>query len=365
MILKQTITKITKMKRLILKPLLLLTLLLLFSCQETEVTNIVHSDGSITRKIVIKDTDGGNFKPEFYKVPFDSTWKISDTIEIAENNDTTWIRTAEKFFRDVDELNLEYKNDKGANRQTSREARFSKKFHWFNTIYTFSEDIESNFKHGYPIEDYLSEKELEYFYLPENILEERKMGSDSINARQIADSVELKSEKWMFMSCIAEWEYIFQSIAEKNGKWNDSLEFLKAQDSLIYSLIEKAENDSGSNYFFDSKDIILRKIFGDELFVTLKPEIDSSMVKFEELFAVVTDFSEYSVRTIMPGKLVCTKGFIDTNGEILWPVKMEYFLTQPYHMWAESKTSNTWAWVVSGVFLGFVFLGLIVRFFKK
>ncbi len=352
------------MKRFILKPALLMTMILLFSCQDTEVTNIVHSDGSVTRKIVIKDSDGNNFEPEFYKVPFDSTWKISDTIEIGENKDTTWIRTAEKFFRNVDELNLEYKNDKGANRETRREARFDKKFHWFNTIYTFSEDIEPSFKHGYPIGDYLSEKELEYFYLPENILEERKMGPDSILVRQIADSVETKTEKWMFMSCIAEWEIIFQSIAEKNGKWNDSLEFLKEQDSLIYSFIEKSENDSGSAYFFDAKDIIARKVFGDELFVALRPEIDSSLAKFEELFSVITEFSRYSVRTIMPGKLVGTKGFIDANGEILWPVKMEYFLTRPYQMWAESKTSNTWAWVVSGVFLGFVFIGLIIKSFR-
>ena len=34
-------------------------------------------------------------------------------------------------------------------------------------------------------------------------------------------------------------------------------------------------------------------------------------------------------------------------------------------MWAESKTPNAWAWIVSGFFLGFVITGVIVRVIKK
>jgi hypothetical protein len=50
---------------------------------------------------------------------------------------------------------------------------------------------------------------------------------------------------------------------------------------------------------------------------------------------------------------------------LLWPIKSDYFLSEPYEMWAESKIPNTWAWIVSGLFLAFVVTGVIVRVIKK
>ena len=67
----------------------------------------------------------------------------------------------------------------------------------------------------------------------------------------------------------------------------------------------------------------------------------------------------------MPGKLTGTNGFIDSSKVLLWPVKSDYFLTEPYEMWAESKIPNTWAWIVSGLFLLFVLTGVIIRIIKK
>ena len=34
-------------------------------------------------------------------------------------------------------------------------------------------------------------------------------------------------------------------------------------------------------------------------------------------------------------------------------------------MWAESKETNKWAWIVTGIFLLFVFAGIIFRTIKK
>jgi hypothetical protein len=62
----------------------------------------------------------------------------------------------------------------------------------------------------------------------------------------------------------------------------------------------------------------------------------------------------------MPGKIIGTNGFIDSSSVLLWPVKSDYFLTQTYEMYAESKIPNIWAWVVSGLFLVFVLAGVIV-----
>jgi hypothetical protein len=349
------------MKTIRLKSVLATVLLLLFSCIETTVTNIVHPDGSVTRRIVIKDPESKNFDPENYRVPFDSTWNITDSIEVSENGDTTWIRTAEKLFKNVDEINAEYKNDKGSNKDFKREARFRKKFHWFNTIYVFSENIEPIYSYGYPIKQFLSETELEYFYLPENILRERLEGPDSTVVKQITDSVEVKSEKWMFMSNIAEWKEEFRKLAQNHEQLDSCSKLLQDNDPEIYSFLENAfalKSDSDMDTVFAET---FKNILGEDIYMVLKPELDSSVHIIEERLSKAFLFSAYSTQAMMPGKLTATNGYIDKDGLILWPVKMEYFLTRPHEMWAESKSPNTWAWVVSGVFVGFVGVGVVLR----
>ena len=67
----------------------------------------------------------------------------------------------------------------------------------------------------------------------------------------------------------------------------------------------------------------------------------------------------------MPGELIGTNGFIDSSQVLMWHVKSDFFMTEPYQMWAESKTSNLWAWIITGVFLLFVATGLLIKVFRK
>ena len=80
---------------------------------------------------------------------------------------------------------------------------------------------------------------------------------------------------------------------------------------------------------------------------------------------IFIDFKDYAVRIVMPGKLIGTNGFIDSSQTLLWPVKSDFFMTEQYEMWAESKVPNTWAWIISVVFLLFVLAGVIIRIIKK
>ena len=51
----------------------------------------------------------------------------------------------------------------------------------------------------------------------------------------------------------------------------------------------------------------------------------------------------------MPGKLTGTNGYIDsTQKPYLAGECLIFFCTDQYEMWAESKTTNIWAWIVSG-----------------
>jgi len=77
------------------------------------------------------------------------------------------------------------------------------------------------------------------------------------------------------------------------------------------------------------------------------------------------NFVHYTLKMIMPGEIIGTNGYIDSTKMLLWPVKDDYFLTEPYVMYSESKITNGWAWTFSGIFLLFVLTGVIFRIVKK
>lgn len=71
------------MKNRNLKLVISIVLVIAASCNEPEtiVTNIVHSDGSVTRRIEMKNLEN-KFELSDLQVPFDSTWTIRDSLEI-------------------------------------------------------------------------------------------------------------------------------------------------------------------------------------------------------------------------------------------------------------------------------------------
>jgi hypothetical protein len=348
-------------KRKSIKVILSLILVFVVSCDEPEtvVTNYVHPDGSVTRKIEIKNGKN-NFKKSDFQVPLDSTWIVKDSIEINQKGDTTWIKRAVKQFKNVDEINIAYKNDSGANKSYSRNAGFRKRFKWFNSEYRFSERIEKLSAFGYPVKDYLNNEELLFFYSPESLKQEKENGADSLKYKALSDSVKNKTDKWTLKNFISEWTGEFSKLTEGKVGQDISRESLKAREAELEQII--AENDKK----FDSlwaNGVILKKFIGEANALRYKAEADSAMKLAESV--IINDFKNYSLRIAMPGKLIGTNGFIDSSQVLQWPVKSDYFMSEPYIMWAESKIPNTWAWLVSGLFLAFVLTGVVLRVIKK
>lgn len=344
------------MKRNSLKMTIAAILVFAASCDdpETIVTNYVHPDGSVTRKIEMINKEN-SFKKSVCKVPYDSSWKISDSISIGEKNDTTWYRTAVKNFISADEINLVYKADTGINRALKREASFSKKFRWFNTEYRFSEKIGRKLDHGYPAKDYLNNEELSFFYSPQSLQNSYLGGKDSTKYKLLNETVKSKSEEWEVRNLISEWIYNFSQLLEKKKVTDMTYDMLKDRESEFVSttIKEKLLDSLPGNTDF------IKKFLGEKDALRYKAEADSAFGM--ALNVLIEDFKEYSVRSAMPGKLTGTNGFIDSSKLLLWPVKSDYFLTEPYVMWAESKTTNTWAWLISAVFVVFVASGIIRR----
>jgi hypothetical protein len=336
-------------------------ILILTSCDEpkTVVTNYVHPDGSVTRKIEMRSTKN-KFEKSYLQVPFDGTWTIKDSIAIGVRNDTTWIKTAVKTFRNTDEINLAYKNDSGPNRLFAKRADFSKSFKWFHTEYRFSETFDKIVPYGYPVKDFLNSEELEYFYFPDELKQGKENGPDSLKYKIIADSINKKTDRWVVKCLLAGWIEEFSALTSDKGDSSISKKSLKLRENEFAGILTQNEEKFDSLW---KNGVLLKEAIGENNAAKYNAEADTAMEHVVK--QVLVDFKEYSERIVMPGKLIGTNGFIDSSKVLLWPVKNDYFLTQEYQIWAESKVPNAWAWIVSVVFVLFVLAGVVLRIIKK
>jgi hypothetical protein len=344
-----------------LKVAVIIILALITSCDEPEtvVTDIVHTDGSVTRRIEMKNTEN-KFNIHKIQVPFDSTWIVKDSLEFNKKGDTTWVKRAEKLYHNFDEINMSYRSDSGCNKTVSRRSEFIKRFRWFNTEYRFAEIIEREFKHGYPVSDFLNKEELQYFYSPNTVMDKLVNSPDSLKYKAIKDTISSKTDRWTYKSAMAEWIGDFSTLTGDKATGDMTFDALKAREGELVKISMQNSNHFDSLW---SNGIILKEFIGESNAIKYKTEADSAITLVSKKLFV--DFHGYSVRIIMPGKLIGTNGLMDSTNVLLWPVKSEYFLTRPYEMWAESKEPNKWAWIVSGIFLLFVLAGIIFKSIKK
>jgi len=336
----------------------MISMIWLFSCggYETRVINTIHQDGSITRKVIMKN-DEPEFLSENFRVPVDSTWQTTMTFEINEDQDTTWLYTAEKYFADVEEINHEYQNDAGANAKLSRRAKFSKKFKWFYTIYRFSEVIDKVLTVDCKPSDYMSEEELSYMYLPGEIQEELKSGPDSLYYKTMADTLEIKFERWLLTGLVRQWTESFYELFHDHPNLDITKEEMRKKEP---HLVERFVLDDA-----DEEEAI-KNVLGNEFYENFNTEIDSAFSVMDEQLKPFWEAKEYTLEIHMPGQIMGSSGYVKSYGEskdevgIIWAVQGDFFLGQSYDMWVESKVLNYWTWIITAIFLIFVITGYVI-----
>lgn len=372
-------------------------LLFLSSCGlETYVVNTVHRDGSVTRTVTMKG-DEKDIGPEDYRVPVDSTWEISYSYELKENQDTVWILEARKDFASVDEINAEYRNDRGSNSSLKREAHFSRQFRWFTTVYRYSENVERVLEVDSPISEFLSEEEVKFFYLPEKIQNELKEGKDSVRYESMSDQIEDKTEEWMLTALVRQFIGIFYDQAasdpgldipreEMDAKTGEivkllmdsgededeepspELENMTEEELAVYAdSVEMAESNAGDDELAE----LIIQTMGEDFYNRFKPELDSTESLLDSMAAPFWEADNYNMEVRMPGRIISSSGYGLTGPEdgevtgVIWSVDGGYFLSQDYVMWVESRVNNPVLWIISALFMGFVVTGFILSARKK
>ena len=345
------------MKRKISIILVSLIMLIMTSCEGPDalVINIVREDGSFTRKVILTFTKD-EFDLDNCQVPVDSTWNIVKEYDISEEGDTTYTLTAVRDFDSVEELNRMYDNYEGSNKGMKRRADFKKKFMWFNNLYRYTEHVDKAMN-GYPPEDFYTEEELDFFYMPEKLIEARLEKDDSIQVkRNIIEPMEDKFDIWLGRNLV---KVLIDKISD-TVRFNPAI-------GIDTTLLYEKEEEIATSLFVTSSDEkeVLDSLMGRGFYESNSVLIDSIMSDVEEEFNVAFNADAYLIQTVMPGKLMATNGFVDEESNVLWEVDGDVILSSDYDMWAESKVRNNWAWIITFVFLAFVISGLIMRVFRK
>ncbi|RPI45167.1 MAG: hypothetical protein EHM46_02005 [Bacteroidetes bacterium] len=362
--------------------------MLLFSCDlDTRVINTVHRDGSVTRKVIMKGGKDSVFDPEFYRVPVDSSWTMVESCEIGEENDTTWILTAEKWFAGVDEINQDYMNDSGTNRILERSAHFTKSFRWFINVYRFSERVETILDAEVPASEFLDEEELKFYYMPDQGRQELFNSPDSVRFRDLEERVDSLAEIWTWTAFVRQWiDLFYEQAGNDPGLKITREEMMALTPMFIRQLLDydiwdphvegesegmdgkdNSEEDAGDQDLWN----VIVPVLGKEFYRTYSAVIDSAGAVLETMLEPFFGTSDYDVEIRMPGRITGSNGYAVAdpdsamNESMLWKVTSEYFLTMPYEMWVESRESNYWAWIVTAVFLVFVIFGLLLRRSRK
>jgi hypothetical protein len=339
-------------------------MLMFSSCgdNETHVINTVHEDGSVNRKVTVKTTDKKDFIQKNSRVPVDSTWRIEITYDINENKDTVWLLTADKHFDSVEEINEEYDKDKGSNRALKRSADFTKSFKWFTTVFRYTETIEKVLTIDCPMSDFLTGEELKFAYLPGKIRGDLKNGPDSVRIKEMEERIDRKSEEWLWTCEFRQWVEVFYDLFGDNPDLGITRDEMRSRESEFAQLMtgDDNNNDEGANL-----DSLFATVVGEDFVKTFKTEIDSAGSVVDTIDSPFWGASKYDMEIRMPGRIIASNGYAeidpdsDNGGGILWTVKGDYFLTETYEMWAESKVNNYFIWIITGLFILFVSSGLI------
>ncbi len=315
-------------------------MLFLASCRDIHTTTQVLPDGSCIRTVEFMGMveDESEIMNDIYPIPQDSSW----TISYGDENHPG--KSFQKKFRRVSDLNEELANKLDTLLHIRISVQLQKKFRWFNTYFKYQEVYHAADPFALvPISDFLSEEELELFYINEDTLDYND-----------------RVEKWLAYSIVEDYFQQIKLVVDTLGHPDLSAEWLNSKKEL---LLEKINEGEQIDQAIQSMVKILESMLGAPAVQLLSEHIsriDADIMRKYEFLMNLGLNGGYTNQVIMPGLI------LDTNAEELegnmvsWQISGNRFIWEDYSMWVESRVVNQWAMIVTGVVCICLVVGLLL-----
>ena len=350
-----------------IKILIVFIVLFIVSCgKDYKVKTIIYADGSCQRILIVTTNDSiSDFFAKDYPIPIDTSWNLVIEQDTSENGDTVFVHEASKFFKSVEELNQQYVNDTSGYKVIGRTVSLENKFRWFYTFFNYQETYPKLFNQP-SLKTYLDSIHYSYAMLTdeeqEKYLEEK---FDTIQAKLFDQEVEIGLDKWLEFTIVnSSLDALEKSVANIEAWSMSESEFSRKKDSIL-DLID------GELEIFDDDDdiyVAIKRVFNIDSLLYQKLEKEETFNDFIVKYNFWEDIflNEYVNTVTMPGLIIETNSTkINDADEVQWNVYWINYFTDDYEMFVQSRIVNPWAFWVSGGFVLFLIVIIILRKRRK
>jgi hypothetical protein len=347
------------MKRYAVRPAMIVTLAAALSgCLEIETTTRVHTDGRLTRTVIVSGDTSDFSKIRMSMFGLDSGWTVlSDSMQHEKERKLTLQREfdgAESASRALAGIPME---------KQGISIRLDKRFRWFTTLYRYEETWQKGYQlDRIPISAYLSPEEIQMLRAgdlkgPDSLLTEGQK-------RHRAD-LEKRGEEWFNRNT---FEEIYLAFLDGVRTVNDS----RLVPDTVLAAKERLYTAVTGNFkppLTHSGPIIGE--FAGVLKNPVVPRVLEAARPAFEKFDRAVDFMErlqvpgYASGVVMPGIITNTNGSSVEGNKVRWKDIKDNTFYEGYTMWAESSMVNWWAVVVTALVLVAIGALLVIGLVKK
>ncbi len=331
-------------------------ILLLASCGiNYTITTKIHPDGSCER-IMIARLDSSDLGENPFFISIDSSWEKTTEMEYdSAENKSIAIVTVRKKYPSVEEMNKEFNRKDSLSEVQNLTMNLKKTFRWFYTKYRYEETYAQQFPfRHFPLSNYLNEEEIKVCIYEDPVADSIFFtGKDSAEQAQIEKGLDKKMENFIYENTFEEfYSELLRTSQMSDHKFFGSINLSDEKEGLLnefrpcFNILKDNCIDTSAFLMLMNLD----KLYQTNAFTSLIT-IDSLAFKtfdhklsFDFLASVMEDY-EHNV--LLPGTLLNTNGQKIYDGNPQWSFDLSYYVYCDFTMWAESKKTNNWAYILT------------------
>lgn len=335
----------------------LLLLLLITSCSTYQQVNTrINRDGSMEREFFAYADSAfmaGNADSNPFLFLLSDKWTVTpyDSIFIRSllGEDVKLNVSARATFNSPEDFSHTVQARKSLQQLALPRETLKKHFCWFYTYYTYNA-VYTTIRDSLPlpIDTYLTDREQRILFQNDASAFE---GMNGVEQADLLDDITGKFEIW-FQHC--EFKITLDAFAEQlreSGETTYSIQIPSLHHTL-FELIKKNIDDINITSEFIAS--LLDKHFNSDFFSSFQAKNNQAIENRVEQKTALLALFEYKLyfSLDMPGKMIQANTRLRDDHSLVWKVDAYRFLTHDYVLEAESRTANSWAFVVTVLLLG-------------
>ncbi len=315
------------------------------ACSSTyyEIETRIHSDGSTTRSAYAWADSAflaGDSSHNPFLFPLEG-WNVeapdsSFTSEAFRQYKQPNIR-ATRTVSSIDQFSLGVNSD---NPMAAPQESVEKRFRWFYTYYTYTGVFREIADKGpVPLDKFLTKEEQALWFQGDLTTVQ---GMNGVEMKDVLDGLEKQFQKWYCQSLFeVSYEVVQTTVQESPDKaLNSRLTVIK--DSIFAAHKDEEFNPEQLCTYLDE---YLQTTHFEKLYQETGAKIEAS---FNEKCRT-TQLFEYLIKykMVLPGQILSSNTATMEGDALVWQVNAFRLLSGDYTLTAESRVSNTWAFVVT------------------